>query len=916
MSNVSHIATSGHAAESSTHRKTAGQRDRTKRRPLGEAMPTARQFASVTMLLVLLFAAAYWAAEVQTSQAEKALALGIKTLGNPWKGASQHDFNYFMTINTITISIVLLIPAFALFILRRGTEAGSMWLMLWTAAYIAFLLHLWFGVLGVFKGNFATIFSDVDTAGVPIKPPRVTNPYPDTVTTVWWTADVVLAWLGVRGPRWVQIERSLLHLVVFLSAAMSSIVLSSNGYVRVFGVILVVVTLFSVAYRIVVFPLDPQSAMLRLYTWIFQGINLLAPWYRLPTWPAVFNLGALRLVLRRYNLHNTSSVPVSRPAGAQLPPPWESRYQTARQQDGYYNDLTKPSMGSSSPPAGLHHDSMLFEKSNPGARFGRNVPLSEAFPEAEPALMQPNPRVVSQKLLARREFIPAKTLNLLAAAWIQFETHDWFNHGEPLKEDVFEIPLNNDDPWVQQVSCPIMKIRKTRPDPTRDYKKELLDNGNRLPLPYPPTYVNAETHWWDASQIYGSNAETTRKLRTLFVRSGGKLAATGQLVSDGKLFLDHNDLRLDPTELGNALTGFAGNWWAGLSILHTVFAREHNAICDRLRLEYPYWDGNMIFAKARMINAALMAKIHTVEWTPAILAHPALEIGMNANWWGLETERIYRSLGRISDNEAFGGIPLSGVDHSDADYCLTEEFVSVYRMHPLIPDELEVRSAKDGHTLRTFKMPEGVVGQLKDLTVFGEGRTMSDVIYSFGVSNPGAITIHNFPNFLRQFNRITSNDEIEIVDLAAIDVVRDRERGVPRYNRFRQLFHKKPIQSFDELANPLHPHLPQELREVYGRTNGKDNVDRLDLIVGLFSETPPQGFGFSDTAFRVFILMASRRLKSDRFIAQDFRPEVYTPLGIEWVNNNTMVSVLLRHFPDLAPALDGVTNAFKPWKPI
>ena len=48
------------------------------------------------------------------------------------------------------------------------------------------------------------------------------------------------------------------------------------------------------------------------------------------------------------------------------------------------------------------------------------------------------------------------------------------------------------------------------------------------------------------------------------------------------------------------------------------------------------------------------------------------------------------------------------------------------------------------------------------------------------------------------------------------------------------------------------------------------------------------GFGFSDTAFRVFILMASRRLKSDRFFTRDYRPEVYTQAGIDWVEYNTM----------------------------
>ena len=114
----------------------------------------------------------------------------------------------------------------------------------------------------------------------------------------------------------------------------------------------------------------------------------------------------------------------------------------------------------------------------------------------------------------------------------------------------------------------------------------------------------------------------------------------------------------------------------------------------------------------------------------------------------------------------------------------------------------------------------------------------------------------------------------------------------------------------------MHPGLPEELRRIYGQTGGKDNVERLDLIVGLFSEVPPAGFGFSDTAFRIFILMASRRLKSDRFIAKDFTPEVYTQAGIDWVNNNGMKTTLLRHFPELGPALYGVANAFKPWNDV
>ncbi len=94
---------------------------------------------------------------------------------------------------------------------------------------------------------------------------------------------------------------------------------------------------------------------------------------------------------------------------------------------------------------------------------------------------------------------------------------------------------------------------------------------------------------------------------------------------------------------------------------------------------------DIIFDKARLINCALIAKIHTVEWTPAILAHPALKIAMRANWFGLVGESLTKLLGNFSKSEVIGGIPGSGVDNDGVPYSLTEEFVSVYRMHTLIP---------------------------------------------------------------------------------------------------------------------------------------------------------------------------------------------------------------------------------------
>ena len=81
----------------------------------------------------------------------------------------------------------------------------------------------------------------------------------------------------------------------------------------------------------------------------------------------------------------------------------------------------------------------------------------------------------------------------------------------------------------------------------------------------------------------------------------------------------------------------------------------------------------------------------------------------------------------------------------------------------------------------------------------------------------------------------------------------------------------------------------------------------------MLAENGPVGFAFSDTAFRIFILMASRRLNRDRFFTCDVRPETYSPAGLAWIGDNDMRAVLLCHLPRRRPALRGAGNAVVPW---
>ena len=46
-----------------------------------------------------------------------------------------------------------------------------------------------------------------------------------------------------------------------------------------------------------------------------------------------------------------------------------------------------------------------------------------------------------------------------------------------------------------------------------------------------------------------------------------------------------------------------------------------------------------------------MAKIHTIEWTPAILPNEITAFAMRVNWHGLAGEGLQKTLEGLDDNE-------------------------------------------------------------------------------------------------------------------------------------------------------------------------------------------------------------------------------------------------------------------------
>lgn len=588
----------------------------------------------------------------------------------------------------------------------------------------------------------------------------------------------------------------------------------------------------------------------RIYDWVAQAIDHRRGWDKLPLPAGLAVLIGVRTILRQQNLHDPSTaVPI---VNAPPVPERTPQHLVARSVDGTYNDLDHPDMGRA------------------GARFGRNIPLDRVLPVTREQLMEPNPREVSRRLLTRDPFLPATSVNTLAASWLQFMIHDWFTHGEGDTSRLVDIPLEPGDPWWENP----MRIPRIKLDPTRPA-------GAGGPI----TTVNDVTHWWDGSSLYGSTREEQRRVRA---GEGGRL----RLTDDGQIPIP-DDPALDPT--------MKPGWWTGMGMLLTLFAREHNAVCARLASDYPHWDDEELFQRGRLVVSALLAKIHTVEWTPAVISHPTTVFALRANWFGVAGERIARAFGRISGSEVISGIPGAATEHYGVPFSLTEEFTSVYRMHPLLPDDFDLRTAAGDQPLAQLGFRALSGPHSKEIAA---KYALGDLFYSFGTTNPGAIVLRNYPKFLQEYER----PDGKRIDLASTDLVRVRELGVPRYCEFRRLMHLRAPRSFAELTDD--PGLERDLADLYG------DIEKVDLMVGLFAEKRPTGFAFSDTAFRIFILMASRRLNSDRFFTEDFRPEVYSPTGLNWVRDNDMRTVLLRHFPELRPALRGSDNAFAPWRRV
>lgn len=697
---------------------------------------------------------------------------------------------------------------------------------------------------------------------------------------------------------------------------------------------------------------------------------------------------------------------------------------------GICNDIFNPKMGAS------------------GTEFARNVQFEATYPrlmKTELArnrhsdnkngnrlgLLKPDPQLISRKLFTRDEstenhqctsqdgkdlpanaecdYLQAPFFNVLAAYWIQFMTHDWFSHTTEGHNERKLVPVGCTSAEARQLGCreadrmePSLFAQTAAPGEFSHAGKTYLNRA-------PKTTSNQVTAWWDASQIYGHDELSQKRVR----RDANDAA---------KLGLPNNYLPLlAPCEnpnapdcvtkiqwLGQESVAFPSNWSIGLSFYHNLFAREHNYFVDYFRnqqsatpdrdsgLRNPKTPQQMIafkdvtdeelFQIARLVVSAEIAKIHTIEWTTQLLYDEPLFQGMNSNWYGLfnlEESKVSTALrgivnqdknvfSRVSarlasafsdsddtdknatlysiaasgtgifglGNRRMEGIPFfksdkwsltsnadinGGVNHFGSPFNFPEEFPSVYRLHPLLPDLIEYRKLENPNQI-VSKVPIINTARGKATNEM-HSRGLGNWALSMGRQRLGLLHLRNHPRFLQNLEMPHLVDSPSgKIDVVALDIIRDRERGVPRFNEFRRQIGLRTLTSFDDFVDQRLPadsswrkhqeDSVKRMREVYGThicdagkiisvvqtgANGNpindchgrpdksvvDNIEDVDNVVGWLAEyTRPHGFAISETQFHVFIINASRRLFSDRFFTSSFRPEFYSTIGYDWLIHN------------------------------
>ena len=444
----------------------------------------------------------------------------------------------------------------------------------------------------------------------------------------------------------------------------------------------------------------------------------------------------------------------------------------------------------------------------------------------------PSARAVSQAVSAQglhQDMQSSKGNSNMFWLWGQFIDHDITETPIHVPLEQFDIVVPTGDAWFD-------------PDGT-GAQLIAMDRSAFQTVSGVRQQVNALTAFLDASMVYGSDAPRALELRTM--------DGSGELkTSEGDLLpYNVNQFPNAPTRLDRTLY-LAGdvrcNEQVSLTAIHTLFVREHNYWARQIRAANPGFTGEQVYQHARAIVGGIVQSITYNQWLPMLVGPDAMP-------------------------------PYTGYD-SAIDPGISNTFAAAgFRMgHSMLPaflprlDSSGVE-APEGHLslAQAFFTPTEIGGNGIDSVLRGvtmvkaqelDAHVINDVRnFLFGIPGDGGF------------------------DLAALNIQRGRDHGLPDYNTVREHFGLPRISDFAGV-NP-DPAVQAKLASVYA------DCDSIDPWVGLLCEPVVDGAMVGETLQAVLVEQFVRLREGDRFWHEAYLPGDLVDL----VQQQTLADIIKRN---------------------
>lgn len=514
--------------------------------------------------------------------------------------------------------------------------------------------------------------------------------------------------------------------------------------------------------------------------------------------------------------------------------------QDIRSYDGHGNNLANPEWGKA------------------GEQLKRVTEISYSDYIAAPGgTSRMNPRAISNVMFAQDEVI-SDALNLSDYTWVfgQFIDHDISLTESSGFEPAFVTVPEGDKHFTPGANILMFRSEAMHGTGTS------IDNPRQNP--------NDVTAFIDGSQVYGSDETRANWLRT---RVDGKLKISrGNLLPWNTTTGEFNDSEL--RELVNSdAYGMENNssadnrsskmFVAGdrranenplLISFHTLFVREHNRLCDKLLEADPSLSDEDLYQKARKIVGGTIQNIVYSEWLPAqgvtLPDYTGYNPDMDPSIFNVFSAAAFR-LGHTLINSTILRMDNNGDEIPRGNTDLRSSFFQ--------PSELRLAGGIDSYLI-------GMATQIEqefDCKVIDDVRN-----FLFGEPSEGGL------------------------DLAAININRGRERGLPDYNTVRADFGLPRVNTFMDITND--PEGARLLDQVYG-----GDIDNIDPWVGMLSEYHMPNALFGELIMTIIERQFQLLRDGDRFyfendpdLSHDEKEMIRNTSFRDVIMNNTEIEIM------------------------